>query len=1521
MKPSSHRILPHTLVVCAAPLLASLSANGHVVSTNESNKTGAWTLPAGPNLLTGVTPSPATVAVHEVSNENWSTVIDGTLGDVLGSPGTSCTPSNGDTVTFPLDLTGHPGGRNITSFDSYCTWVNGGRDNQDYTLQYSTVANPAVFINIHTPRLQTQTTGGDRSTHQRLTDTSGFLATGVHSIRLIFNAQENGYVGYREFVLQDAASVVCVSNEKNNDNVWILPPGPNLLTAPVTTPAVHEDSSNTWETTLDGSVGNHNSTASSVTPTDGSSVVFPLDLAGHPGGRNLVSFDSYAAWSSDGRDDQHYTLEYSTVGDPATFLPITAVAAHSEYVNGPRRATHSRITSSTGTLATGVHSVRLTFNGQENGFEGYREFIARDSPLPVVLTHESNNTDAWTLPIGTNLLSNTLPKTPPTADGFNHGNGDITNSDWTILTDGLLGTPGNQFSSVAPLNGASVILPLDTSANTNGYNISSFDSYCSWGNSGRDDQNYTISYSVVGSEATFIPLQVVVNHTIDPTNSTHTRLTAASGFLATNVAAVKIDFQGQENGYTGFREFIALGSAVPLAGSLTWSGTGSANWINGPDNNWKDGTSGLPANFTSLAPLTFDSTGINPNINLPAALTAADVTFVNDAAHPYTFGGAALTVTNGLTLSGAGNASFGNSVQAASITVSGTGNLTLAGSNSSLTGIALVSNGTLTLASNDALGAASLVLTGGTASFTSALPSVSSLSGTSGAITLGNAATSADTDLQINVATALSYAGSISDASGTANGRLTKSGSDILTLSGTNSYTGPTTVTDGTLRLNNRLSLYNGNTAAWTASNILIQGFSELNLRVGGAGEFTGTDVAALNTGGFDADAILSLDTTSGNYEISSSIGGSIDILKKGPNTLTLSGSNTFTGSLVVTQGTIAAANPSGTSLPGDLEVGNSTSNAWVNMLASNQFGPTSLIRFDTGPGTINGKVQLRGTNQTVAGLESFTNNRIAIIQNDETTTPGYTVNPGPATLTINTPVDAEYTFHGIIRNQDGGAVSLVKTGPGRQELINAAIQGHSYNGPTTISEGTFRLNFSGGNSGFNSNITIEEDGIFNLHSTGTGYDFNPIISGEGSLLVTGGIPAALTNGLNSWTGGTTVDGGFFALKTVNGDDIGQGNAPGQTCVGGAMTPLNVINVINEGTLSLDNAAPLGNSPVLPQFAPTILINEGCKLYGGTNTVAFVSNITLDGGEIDLTNGAATGAFNTNLCFVGTLVVGGSSILPSSIFTSGTGDNANASLGSAGLPGTVFQVANVTGNADADLTVSSILRNVGSAVSPLTKTGPGTMTLTGANVYTGDTTVSGGELVVNGVSIADTNKLVLDGGKLGLTANETVGTLFFGGAQQLAGTYGSTDSTATNKNNDRFSGSGVLTVTSGPGVSYESWASIIPNPADRDRTDDPDGDGFENLEEFLFGTSPIATTGSLAQVEKTGSGMIVRWNQRATGSSVYALQENTTLVSPWPASPATISNDPVQDVPNYVRKQAVIPVDSVRKFVRVEATE
>jgi len=95
------------------------------------------------------------------------------------------------------------------------------------------------------------------------------------------------------------------------------------------TAAANEDSSGTWSTVIDGSLGNYTSPATSATPNNGNSVTFPLNLVSKPEGYDITAFDSYCAWGSSGRDDQNYTLQYSTVADPATFTTLTTVANHS----------------------------------------------------------------------------------------------------------------------------------------------------------------------------------------------------------------------------------------------------------------------------------------------------------------------------------------------------------------------------------------------------------------------------------------------------------------------------------------------------------------------------------------------------------------------------------------------------------------------------------------------------------------------------------------------------------------------------------------------------------------------------------------------------------------------------------------------------------------------------------------------------------------------------------------------------------------------------------------------------------------------------------------------------------------------------------------------------------------------------------------------------------------------------------------------------------------------------------------
>ncbi|MGL8977031.1 autotransporter-associated beta strand repeat-containing protein, partial [Salmonella enterica] len=89
----------------------------------------------------------------------------------------------------------------------------------------------------------------------------------------------------------------------------------------------------------------------------------------------------------------------------------------------------------------------------------------------------------------------------------------------------------------------------------------------------------------------------------------------------------------------------------------------------------------------------------------------------------------------------------------------------------------------------------------------------------------------------------------------------------MLTLSGANSYSGGTLISDGTL----------------VASN-----------------------VEALGTGDVTDDAVLELNT-GGDFD--NAISGSGQVVKSGDETLTLSGSNTYTGGTLISDGTLVASN------------------------------------------------------------------------------------------------------------------------------------------------------------------------------------------------------------------------------------------------------------------------------------------------------------------------------------------------------------------------------------------------------------------------------------------------------------------------------------------------------------------------------------------------------------------------------------------------------------------------------------
>ena len=114
--------------------------------------------------------------------------------------------------------------------------------------------------------------------------------------------------------------------------------------------------------------------------------------------------------------------------------------------------------------------------------------------------------------------------------------------------------------------------------------------------------------------------------------------------------------------------------------------------------------------------------------------------------------------------------------------------------------------------------------------------------------------------------------------------------------------------------------------------------------------------------------------------------------------------------------------------------------------------------------------------------------------------------------------------------------------------------------------------------------------------------------------------------------------------------------------------------------------------------------------------------------------------------------------------------------------------------------IASILGDsAGGGKLAVTKSGSGKWVLSGANTYTGDTTVEDGILSMNNAFLADSSSIRMTGGILDLNfgATDIVGKLFFNGTAQANGLWGSLTSSATFKS-AFFTGNGLLNVGGAP---------------------------------------------------------------------------------------------------------------------------
>ena len=196
------------------------------------------------------------------------------------------------------------------------------------------------------------------------------------------------------------------------------------------------------------------------------------------------------------------------------------------------------------------------------------------------------------------------------------------------------------------------------------------------------------------------------------------------------------------------------------------------------------------------------------------------------------------------------------------------------------------------------------------------------LGGTSqtlGAVSFGSGNTASGPTVQNGSISGTSFTGhGVIDANLSGAGLYTlSSNTQRLILSGTNSYSGGTTITLGTLQANKPAALPLSGTISVAGSSSAI-----LAVRAGGVGEWGASDLTSLLTYGsltVGTNGTLGIDTTGGNFSYGAAIDGptpaNLALTKLGPNTLTLTGASSYGKVTTINRGAITVDNTSGGSL------------------------------------------------------------------------------------------------------------------------------------------------------------------------------------------------------------------------------------------------------------------------------------------------------------------------------------------------------------------------------------------------------------------------------------------------------------------------------------------------------------------------------------------------------------------------------------------------------------------------------
>jgi autotransporter-associated beta strand protein len=662
-------------------------------------------------------------------------------------------------------------------------------------------------------------------------------------------------------------------------------------------------------------------------------------------------------------------------------------------------------------------------------------------------------------------------------------------------------------------------------------------------------------------------------------NSQSISTAAGTGFLKTGAGV----FATAGNTYAGG---FTLNAGTVIARGVNAMGSGGALTLNGgvvASNNIRD----LSGKYTS---------GITVGGNVQFGEFASNVALANDTANLTFSNNMALGASNRtLTLGNKGTVTFGGVIQNTS------GDITFAAAPGAEATVASAGRFDVTNLANTFTG--NLTFTGAEVRFSGdgSLGNAANdiiIDGGRFAIASGsNVALGASRDIQvgdgpgtsINVPGAsgtLTYNNPITNVTGEV-GSWTKQGGSVLRLGGVSTYTGSTTIANGTMQFttgNDRLPtttvLSLGQAASTNRGTLDLGGFNQtiagLSTIIGSSG-ITNLVTTSVGSGTLSINVTSGSSFTYGDGSATNSgvISGAVSIVKQGAGTQILGGSNSYTGPTTLSAGTLR----SGT-------------------------GTVGNFAFGSGTLALNGGTLTSGTDNAA---RTFTNNISVggdVAFGDATATGGLafsgTVNLGNATRTLTTVQTT--TFSGPISN--GG---LIKSGAALLTLSSS----NAYSAGTTVSAGTLRA--GNANSFGSGSVTLSASSTLDLNALAIA---NAITNNGGTLA-----NAASYTGTQSLTAAASFGALGGTLSVING---------GTATLTGAMT--GTVSVAAGGQVNLNDGASLSQST---------LANDGIVAVNQSGTTTLSTAITGVGAFQKLGSGILTVSGNNTYSGATTVSAGG----------------------------------------------------------------------------------------------------------------------------------------------------------------------------------------------------------------------------------------------------------------------------------------